>query len=397
VRVLLSTFQCGPGLGSEPGNGWYWATGLAAHGHDVTVLTQISWRDVILEQKRTDIDFHFFDYPGQPTTTVHGIRVYDVYRRWQDAAVEYAQGLDKQFDVVHHAVWGSLHFGSKLWRLPVPLVYGPIGGGQITPTNYRSYYGSSWPMEWVRNISTGQLLRFNGRTRETMMHAATVLATNSATEAAARRLGATDVRYFLAEGLPENWIVEPRERPAGVPVVLWVGRMLPRKAPTLTVEAFAELRRSMRARLVMIGDGPMLNEVRATAARLGVADDVGLLGRLPWSQVKEHYDSASVFVFNSLRDSSGAQFLEALGRGLPAVTLDLHGIGDLKVGLAAEKVELPHRPAELPARMADALRKILTGDDWEARSTAGTAFAAEHVWSAKVAAMSEIYREVATR
>jgi glycosyltransferase involved in cell wall biosynthesis len=153
----------------------------------------------------------------------------------------------------------------------------------------------------------------------------------------------------------------------------------------------------MHARLVMIGDGPMLNEVRATVARLGIADSVDLLGRLPWSQVREHYDSASVFVFSSLRDSSGSQFLEALGRGLPAVTLDLHGIGDLKVGLAAEKVELPHRPAELPARMADALRKILTGDDWEARSAAGTAFAAEHVWSAKVEAMSEIYREVATR
>ena len=39
MRVLISAFQCAPGFGSEPGNGWYWPTALASLGHEVTVVT----------------------------------------------------------------------------------------------------------------------------------------------------------------------------------------------------------------------------------------------------------------------------------------------------------------------------------------------------------------------
>jgi glycosyltransferase involved in cell wall biosynthesis len=162
----------------------------------------------------------------------------------------------------------------------------------------------------------------------------------------------------------------------------------------LAIEAFSELRKSIPARLVMAGDGPLLAECRDAVSRLGLSADAELPGRVPWTRVMELCDEASVFLFTSLRDSSGAQFLEAMGRGLPAVALDHHGIGDLKVGLAAEKVEIPQRPEDLHPRIATALRTILTGDDWEVRSAAAVSWAAGHVWPAKAAAATQIYKEV---
>ena len=293
--------------------------------------------------------------------------------------------------------WGSLHLGSRLWRLPAPLVYGPIGGGQTAPAHYWRSFGRDWPVEAIRSASTGSLLKLNSRSRETIRNSAVIFVTNSATEAACRRLGATDVRYFLAEGLPEDWIVAPRSKPSGVPIVLWVGRMLPRKAPALAVKAFAELRRVMPARLVMAGDGPLSGQVDQTVKRLGLTEDVELLGRVPWNDIRQLYDSASVFLFTSLRDSSGAQFLEALGRGLPAVALDHHGIGDVKVGPAAVKVPLPAKPDELPGLLASALQTVLSDSEWESRSAAGVNWAAEHVWSAKATAATQVYQEIAGR
>ena len=393
----MSAFQCGPGMGSEPGNGWYWPTSLADCGHQVTVLTRSEYRDRILAEGRTDIDFHFVDPPWRSFNPPKGARVYDLYRRWQDEIYDHEKALGSKYDVVHHVAWGSLHLGSRLWRLPAPLVYGPIGGGQTAPGNYWRYFGRRWPVELMRNATVGPILQLNGWTRETLRNAAVTLVTNSATEAACRRIGAKDVRYFLAEGLPSAWLGQPRQRPTGVPTVLWVGRMLHRKAPVLAVEAFAELRRSMPARLVMAGDGPLLEQVRATVERLGIADDVELMGRVPWNTVNQLCDSASVFLFSSLRDSSGSQFLEAMGKGLPAVALDLHGIGDVKVGIAAEKVELTERPGDLHGQIAEALRKVLTGDDWSERSAAGVKWAAQHVWPAKAAAASQIYEEITSR
>jgi glycosyltransferase involved in cell wall biosynthesis len=325
------------------------------------------------------------------------LRLYDIYMRFQDAALRCAEVPPKQYDVVHHVVWGSLHLGSRLWRLPTPLVYGPIGGGQTAPASYRGYFGHDWPKEALRTAATGSALKLNSRSRETIRNATVILATNSDTEMACRRLGATVVRYFLAEGLPPDWIVQPRTRPDGVPTVLWLGRLLPRKAPVLAIRAFAELRKSMPARLVVAGGGPLAGKVRAAVDELGLTADVDLLGQVPWAEIKNLFDSASAFFFTSLRDSSGSQFLEALGRGLPAVALDHHGIGDLKVGPAALKVPLPEQPDELPGRLASALKTVLSDPDWESRSAAAVSWAGGHTWSAKAAAATQIYQEVVSR
>jgi glycosyltransferase involved in cell wall biosynthesis len=396
VKVLVSAFQCCPGRGSEPGAGWHWATALAEYGHDVTVLTSTDWRDRILAHGTQGLDFRFVDEVVSPLMRVSGsLGLYDTYLRWQAAA--FRQLPPEKYDVVHHVTWGSLRLGTKMWQLPVPLVYGPIGGGQVSPPRYRQYFGRERPIETFRAASAGPLLAVNGRSRRTLRNAAVVLACNSETASAARRVGGKDVRLMMADALPDDWLIEARAQPVGTPVVLWVGRMLRRKAPTIAIEAFAELRRLMPARMIVAGDGPEAPHVRAVVERLGLTDDVELLGQVPWDEVRRLYESASVFLFTSLRESFGGQFLEALGKGLPAVALDLHGIADAEVGPAAIKVPLPHQPAELPAHLAAAMQAILTDNEWEHRSTAAVKWAAEQVWPARAAAVTEIYREITGR
>jgi glycosyltransferase involved in cell wall biosynthesis len=173
--------------------------------------------------------------------------------------------------------------------------------------------------------------------------------------------------------------------------------MLARKAPLLAVRAFAELRKTTQARLVMAGDGPLLPQVRADVAELGLTDDVELLGRVPWPKLAELYASASVFLFCSLRDSSSAQFLESMGKGLPAVILDLHGMADVKVGIAAEKVPLTRRPEELPGQLAAAMRTVVAADDWEERSAAAIEWASGNTFPSKAEAASRIYQEIGQR
>jgi glycosyltransferase involved in cell wall biosynthesis len=154
----------------------------------------------------------------------------------------------------------------------------------------------------------------------------------------------------------------------------------------------------MPARLVFVGKGPLEGQVREAAERLGIAQDVELLGRLPTlDDVKRQYDSASVFLFTSLRDTFGAPFLEALGRGLPAVAVDLNGIADADPGPAALKVALTPRPRDLPGRLASALQTILSDDEWESRSAAAVKWAGEQVWPARAAAATQLYREIVTR
>ena len=101
------------------------------------------------------------------------------------------------------------------------------------------------------------------------------------------------------------------------------------------------------------------------------------------------------FCFTSLRESFGAPFIEALGRGLPTVALDYSGIGDADVGRAAVKVAVPSNPQNLPGRLASAMETVLCDGEWQSRSTAGIKWASDWIWPVKAAAAVEIYREIA--
>ena len=396
MRVLLSAFQCSPGRGSEPGNGWHWATSLAEYGHDVTVMTTPWYRDAILALHPRGIDFQFIDFPGSALRRFSPrFGTYDSYRRWQAAALNYAERTPRQWEVAHHVTWASLHLGSMLWLLPIPFIYGPIGGSQTAPPHYWRSFGRQLPQETLRTAVAGPLLTMNSRSRETLRNSTVTLVANSATAAKARRLGARDVRFMMADGLPEQWLAKPRSRPDGTPVVLWVGRLLPHKAPVLAVEAFAGLRRLMPARMVIAGEGPLAGAVRTTAERLGVARDVDMRGHVDWEEMTRLYDSVSVLLFTSLRETFGAPFLEAMGRGLPAVAVDLHGIADVKVNAAAVKVALTRRPRNLAGQLTEALWTVLSDEQWESRSADAVKWAGERIWPERAAAATRLYEELA--
>ena len=397
MRILLSAFQCNPFWGSEPGTGWHWATELARMGNEVTVLTLPAMRDdIVRANPDPGIDFQYVHLEEFPLRRASGpAGNYRAYMRWQDVALAHIRDREREFDVAHHVTWGGLHMGSELWRMSsVPLIYGPVGGGQVAPSGYRRYFGREWPLEMLRTVSTGPLLTLNSRCRQTLCNAAITLACNSETAAACRRMGAKDVRFMMADGIVPQAVGAARTQPSGVPLVIYVGRLIPRKAPTLAVEAFAEFRRTTPARLVIAGEGPLRARLEALASRLGVADDVELLGNIPLSEVRALYDSASVLLFTSLRESFGSPILEALGRGLPAVALNLHGIADADTGTAVEKVALPTTPGDLSSRLASALHTILADGNWQSRSTDGIKFASDWTWPVKAAAATELYREI---
>ena len=128
---------------------------------------------------------------------------------------------------------------------------------------------------------------------------------------------------------------EPSSAP---PVFLAVGRFVEKKAPQITLKAFSEAHRSFpAARLRMLGDGPLLDECRALAQELGVADAVTFLGAQPHDVVREEMRRARCFVQHSIEASNGdcegtpVGILEAGASGLPVISTRHAGIPDVIV------------------------------------------------------------------
>jgi sugar transferase (PEP-CTERM/EpsH1 system associated) len=124
---------------------------------------------------------------------------------------------------------------------------------------------------------------------------------------------------------------------AGVPdlfVLGTVGRLEPTKNQMLLLRAFARVIENnpesrARLRLMLIGKGPMLDDVRATAATLGLADLVWIPGER--ADVPELMRSMSLFVLPSLNEGISNTLLEAMASGTPVVAARVGGNPELLI------------------------------------------------------------------
>jgi glycosyltransferase involved in cell wall biosynthesis len=259
----------------------------------------------------------------------------------------------------------------------------------------RRYFGKAWATELVRNLRV-KALELNPWARLAAHRAELVLAANLETRDALRRLGARDVRLMPGSAVMPEWA--PRDHPLRVaraaPVVVWVGRLEPRKAPHLAIEAFARAWRTCPAELWMIGDGPLLSSCRALADRLGVSADVHFLGRLSRQDVAERLACADVFLFSSLRDSFAAAPLEAMAYGLPVVALDHQGVRLLPEE-AVIKVPIS-RPTGVVADLSEALVRLIRSEELRrSMGAAGWRHAREkHLWTHRVHDARQMYQDL---
>ena len=111
-----------------------------------------------------------------------------------------------------------------------------------------------------------------------------------------------------------------------IPLIGTVGRIDFQKAPIDFVRMAASIiRKRPTARFVMVGDGPLMDDVRAEARRLGV--DILLLGfRDDAVKIAACFD---VFVISSLYEGLGRALTEALASGRPVVATAVNGVPDL--------------------------------------------------------------------
>ncbi len=104
-------------------------------------------------------------------------------------------------------------------------------------------------------------------------------------------------------------------------VVLGIMKWHPREDPLTLLRAFLALHdRHRNARLVLIGDGPLRDEVMATAREIG--DAVLLPGYQPYSKLPMFYAVSDVFVHPPVDEPWGVSVQEALACGLPVVVAE---------------------------------------------------------------------------
>ena len=104
-----------------------------------------------------------------------------------------------------------------------------------------------------------------------------------------------------------------------------VGRLHEQKGHKYLLKAFAKV--SNRARLLIIGDGELKDELIKLADDLQISDRIVFLGAR--SDVHEFLSAIDVFIMPSLWEGQPIALLEALAMGKPCIVSDVDGISEV--------------------------------------------------------------------
>lgn len=408
MRILLSAYACEPDRGSEPGIGWHWALTLQKKGHTVTVLTRRNNRNAIEEWFRVNPEimppsFVYYDLPDffLRLKRVGLLPVQLYYYFWQIGVFGVArrEATRQPFDIVWHLTFGVLRQPSLLWRLGLPFVFGPVGGGERAPFRMRKDYSISGHLRDAVRDLVNLLARFDPILRRGLARSLIVFVKTS--QSSLLLPAGTSAKVHMEIGIEAGLISDASRRSPGVGDFLFVGRMVYLKGVLLLIRAFAEYRAlGGTKRLTLIGSGPEEGRCRRLAATLGVVDWVNWVPWVEQSRLWPLYREHGVFVFPSLHDSSGNVVIEAMSQGLPVICFDLGGPAEIVTEESGVVISTQGCDAYEAARELGRQMKALEDDP--ARLTrlvvGALARAREFTWSARIdGAMRKIEYALARR
>lgn len=167
----------------------------------------------------------------------------------------------------------------------------------------------------------------------------------------ARRLGLDQRRTItIYNGVDlDRFVWAPRQPDAGPPTVLVVAHLIREKGVDVLLRGFARLDHPS-ARLLVVGDGPLLPELRALADDLGIGRRTEFLGLR--DDVQACLQRADVFVHPAVwAEAFGWTIAEAMATGCPVIASGTGGIPELIGDGDAGLLVTPGDPEELAAAL----------------------------------------------
>ncbi len=415
MKLLLLAYECSPYRGSEWAVGWGRLLGAAkiAETHVVTSEANFLALERAREEGLVPANVKFYTptpdarlrkFEEQPFLFAYNYRA---YHHWQRLAKELITRLHagERFDLVHQVNVCTFREPGYGHVLDTPFLWGPVGGTQNFPSRFLSTLAPAEAVkEGLRSIANRVALR-KPRVRHAARKTAMLFAANSTNERDFAKVFRQTPQRLLETGLHDvtepdrtrfqNRIEEAKLGLKSPPLkLLWSGELQTRKALPVLLRALLLLPPDVAWQLDVLGDGPMGERWAAQARRLGLGDRVRFLGRLPFAEATRYMQSADLFCFSSLRDTSGNVVLEAMAAGVPVVCFDHQGASDMVTASAGIKLPVLS-PRRAYRDWAQAIEGLVRDPERLLRLSFGaTAQARRFLWSQNHEIMNGIYQRL---
>jgi glycosyltransferase involved in cell wall biosynthesis len=411
-RLLLSAYQCGPGMGSASKIGWEWYSRLAPRV-PTTLVTHIRNREALAKagaplasSEVVFVDTKRFAEPlyrlgtkllprGQPAGSWISSLDFFVYDRCAVTLLRQRLTAGERWDIVHAVtpVWPTAP--TRLHRLGAPLVLGPLNGGLRIPKAFpQAMKEELAPHSPVPNV--GRLFDlFVGSTR----NAAAILTADRSTRTRIPRRYRLRCIPMLENGV-DLGLFSPAPWPAGPSKVqalklLFVGRLMPFKGVPLLLEALTRVRDEVPVRLTVVGEGPFGVPWEEETRARGLHDIVSFTGPLSPPEVAAQMRTAHVFCSPSTRESGSAVLLEAMAAARPVIAIADGGPAEV-VDDSVGRAIAPGSPEAVTEALTQTLRDVAADPEaWRRRGEEGRRRAEQrYAWEVRIDAILRLYGQL---
>ncbi|MEO1006257.1 MAG: glycosyltransferase [Cyanobacteria bacterium J06638_38] len=404
MKILISAYACEPHRGSEPGVGWHNVWELA-QDHEVWVLTRPDdGRPAIdrylAESPNSNLHFVYFTLPllggfwqwGSVAFVLH-------YYLWQIQAYFVARRLHQKigFDIAHHVTFVRYSTPSFISLLPIPFVWGPVGGGEAAPNAFWQDFSLKAKIYELLRLVAHRVGELDPFVQMTAKRSMVVKATTKDTAARISLLGANKIEIASEASLSqaEITLLEQLALPASSPLrFISMGRLLHWKGFHLALKAFAQAKLD-HAEYWLLGEGVESEKLQQLTAELGIVRQVKFFGRLPRQQTLATLGKAHILVHPSLHDSGGWVCLEAMAAGRPVICLDLGGPGVQVTAKTGIKVPA-HHPEQVVQDLAQAMQQLANDANlrFQLGQTGKETVKQVYNWHAKVKKLEQLYAQL---
>ena len=377
MKILISAYSCEPGAGSERGLGWNVAREVAKY-HEVWVLTRPDESKEAIEAELEanpvpNLKFVYFTLPFWQDSMRWGqsgaMQIH--YYLWQIQAYFVARRLHQEidFDAAHHVTFVKYSSPSFLSLLPIPFVWGSVGGGESAPrTFWQDFSLKAKAYELARSLARGIGER-DPFVAMTAKKSSVIRVTTKDTASRIHKLRVKigHLQISSESSLPQAEIARISGYQAAEDTsvrFISMGRLLHWKGFHLGIKAFAQANLP-NAEYWVVGDGAELEALKALAKELKIEKKVKFWGRLPREETLTKLGQAQVLVHPSLHDSGGWVCLEGMAAKKPVICLDLGGPAIQVTEKTGIKVTA-HNPTQTVADLAAAMERLANSPELRA-------------------------------
>ena len=405
MKILISAYSCEPHQGSEPGVGWNIVREVAKY-HQVWVLTRPDESGAIIEAELQlnpvpNLHFVYFTLPFWQDSRRWGqsgaMQIH--YYLWQIQAYFKAMRLHREigFDLIHHVTFVKYSSPSFLSLLPVPFVWGPVGGGESAPQSFWHDFSFSARLYEIARSAVRSIGEKDPFVRLTARRSAVVISTTEDTAKRLYKMGVEQVQISPESGLSDEDIslLAHYPLPDYAPVrFISMGRLLHWKGFHLGLQAFAKAG-LLDAEYWILGDGSELQRLKYLTAKLGISTQVKFWGRLPRQETLSKLGESHVLVHPSLHDSGGWVCMEAMAAGRPVICLNLGGPASQVTEETGFKIAAEH-PEQATEDLAKAMVRLANDSELRVKmGRAGQKLIRElHSWQSKGKQLTHLYQEL---